>query len=188
MKSKFNFIVALACLLSSGLFLASCEKSSLKENEPQALQTSASSKTGDDDISETREYKLTDVTVELNDEGREQLIREGHSPIKQTGDLSYITIKNTPWDPYDPVICGGLTASQIWPDIMTKFNNFMNSPQGQAAKAYANSTCRPVPVCIDNCALAVMFLIQPDVRCAEYDVAHYVAASKLSAQFVEEAP
>jgi hypothetical protein len=173
MKRKLNLFLALACLFS-GLFLASCEKSSLKENERPALEISASTKPGDEGLAEGREYKMTDVTVELTDVGREQLIRDGYSTIRKTGSLTYITdINDNPWEPYDPIICDGMTYSQIWDDIRTKFNNFMNSPQGQSAKAYANATCRPARICIANC---------------DYQVAEHVAVSKLSAQFVEEAP
>jgi hypothetical protein len=189
MKSKLNLLMAAACLLSSTFFLASCEKSSLKENAPQSAETRLSTK-GGEELSEGREYKMTDVVVELTDEGREQFRRESYATIRQSGDNTYRTIiyGGGPWPPVEPIICDGMTASQLWADIMTRWNNFKNSPQGQSAQAYANATCKPVGICIANCGVAVAFLLPPSIPCATYNLDEYIAASAIRAQLVEEAP
>lgn len=187
MKRNLNQFLA-AVMLVFALTFSSCTKDSATTSgsstvEAAAIGSSAKSSTS----SEAREYAFHDVEVELNDIGRRNLLENEHSRIKQKADGGYVTDVNDPWEPYDPIVCDGMTYSQLWADIIQKWNAFKNSPQGQSAQNYANSTCRPVYYCICNCGLCVMFVIQPTRRCYEFaDVLNSVNAVK--AQMIAEAP
>lgn len=188
MKRHFSQFLA-AVMLVSALTFSGCTKDSEKAPEPKVeaaeIGSSAKSTTSS---SEGREYMFRDVEVELNDIGRKNLIEKRYSRIKQNAAGTYVTDVNDPWEPYDPILCDGMTYSQVWADIMQKWNAFLNSPQGQAAQAYANSTCRPVYYCICNCALCVMFVLEPERPC--YELADELAhTSVIKGQLiVEEAP
>ena len=197
MKKRLNIVLAAACLLASSVYLSGCQKESQKsESTPQqqqhavvqnttnAARTSSSSARSDDP-----QYSFTDVTVSLTDEGRKALLENAQSEIRQTGETSYITVQTgggTTNPPYDPIICDGMTYSQVWADINQKFQNFLNSTAGHNAKNMANALCRPVGICISNCAVAVIYLIQPDRPC--YILAEYLSADRIKAQMVKEMP
>jgi hypothetical protein len=175
MKRKFNQFLA-AVMLVSALTFSGCTKDSAPAPESKTAGAAeiGSSAKASTSSSEAREYTFYDVEVELNDIGRKNLIEKGYSRMKQKADGGYITDVNNPWDPpYDPIICDGMTYSQLWADIMNRWNNFKNSPQGQNAQNYANATCRPVYYCICNCGVCVMFIIEPTRRC-------YVLAEELN--------
>lgn len=188
MKRQFNQFLAVVMLVSA-LTFSGCTKDSATASGPEKIEAAEIGSSARSSASSgAREYTFHDVRVELNDIGRRNLISTGHSRIKQNAAGTYVTDVNDPWEPYDPILCDGMTYSQVWADIMQKWNNFLNSPQGQAAQAYANSTCRPVYYCICNCALCVMFVLQPDRPC--YELADELnSVSAVKAQLISaEAP
>lgn len=175
-------------MLVSALTFSSCTKDSAIAPEATVEATALGSSKASTSSSEAREYTSHEVEVELNDIGRENFISSGHSRARLRTAGIYVTDVNNPWDPpLDPIICDGMTYAQLWNDIYQKSSNFLNSPQGQALKAQANATCRPVFYGMSNCGLCVFFMLLPDQRC--FDVAQELSyISKIKAPMIEEAP
>jgi hypothetical protein len=185
MKRSLNQFLA-TVMLASALAFSSCTKDSATAPEPATVEAAGiGSSAQSSESSESGEYTFRDVEVELNDVGRENLISLGYSRMRPKADDIYVTDVNNPWEPYDPILCDGMTYSQLWNDIWQRQANFLNSPQGQALKAQANATCRPVRYGISNCGVCVLFLLMPDRLC--YDVAEEIAhTTRMKAQLVIE--
>lgn len=174
MKKQINLVLAAACLLASSLYFSSCQKDIRKPEQARVetttapAQSSFGARAGAAEASESDGYTLTAATVELTDEGRENLIASKRSEMKQTGELSFLTIRgggNTYDPPLEPIICDGMTRSQLWMDIDQKLANFVNSPAGQAMQARANATCQPQFYGICNCYICMLCMMLPNRPC-----------------------
>jgi len=191
MKKKLNIVLAAACMLAAAIYLPSCQKDAQKKEITQieAGATTARDRAGSGSVAAAKdlEYSLTDVTVELTDEGRESIIATEQSEVVKIGENLYRTVKPSgPVQPYDPILCDGMTYSQVWADISRRYNNFIHSSAGINAQNLANALCRPVFICISNCAVSVMYAIQPTRRCIT--LAEYVRADRIPAQLAVEQP
>lgn len=189
MKRSFNRFLATAMLVSA-LAFASCTKDSSTSPAPAATEEAAGigSSAQSSTSSESGEYTVRDIEVELNDIGRRNLLESGRTRATQNAAGIYIPDVDNPWDPpLDPIICDGMTYSQLWADIDQKLQNLMNSPQGQALKAQANATCRPVFFGVCNCGICLIGMILPDRLC--FDVAEELShTTRVKAQLFEPAP
>ncbi|RAJ10726.1 hypothetical protein LX64_00332 [Chitinophaga skermanii] len=105
------------------------------------------------------------VTVKVDAIGIEQLKSAKLSAVQEVSKNYFVTIPGTgpvgPVEPWDPIICDGMTHSQLWADISTRYNNWRNSAAGAAAQQWANQTCQPYMICFANCGLAVLYAIEP---------------------------
>jgi hypothetical protein len=191
MKRKFNQFFATVMLVSA-LAFSSCTKDAATPPGPETVeeagigssaQTAASSESG--------EYTVREIEVELNDIGRRNILESGRSRAVQNAAGIYVTDVNNPWDPWDPpiepIICDGMTYSQLWADIDQKLANLQNSPQWQDAKNRANATCRPVMFGVSNCGICMIGYILPDRNC--FDLAEELSnTTRARALLFEAAP
>ncbi|ATL47184.1 hypothetical protein COR50_08300 [Chitinophaga caeni] len=124
------------------------------------------------------------VRVDVTQDGIQQLVQNGYALIKETGPAMYMTIPigdtgPVDPDPGEPIICDGMTLSQLWADIDAQWNAWRTSPAGIAAQQHANKTCQPVGICISNCGLAVAFVLEPSPRwCATFELAEYLERNR----------
>jgi hypothetical protein len=190
-RSSKQFLAMI--MLVSALSFASCTKDAATSPAPakeeaagigSSAQSSASSESG--------EFTVRDIEVELNDIGRRNLLESGRTRAVQRADGIYVTDVNNPWGPWDPpmepIICDGMTYSQLWADIDRKLANLFNSPQGQALQAQANATCRPVFFGVCNCGICLIGYIMPEPPCG-VDIAEELShTTRIKAQLFEPAP
>lgn len=189
MKRRFNQFLAVV-MLASALAFSGCTKDSTTASGPEKAEAAeiGSSAKSSTSSAEAKEYMLREIQVEMNDVGRRSLLENGYTRLGQNDAGMYLPVPNDPTEPYDPILCDGMTYSQVWQDITNKWNAFKNSPMGQQAQDYANATCKPVYYCICNCAVCVMFVIHPTKRCYEYvDVLQQTKALKANL-IIEQAP
>lgn len=183
MKRSFSQFLA-AVLFVFAVSFSSCTKESSKSSGPESVEaTEVSSSSKSSSSSEAREYTLQGVDVELNDVGRRNLIESGYSRIRQNAEGTYVTGGNDPVGPYDPILCDGMTLSQVHADVNQKWSDFKNSPQGQNAQNYANSICKPLYFCFCNCAVCVIYIMYPTRQCYDY-AAEIQNTSRVKAQLV----
>lgn len=186
MKRSFNQFLA-ALLLVSALSFSSCTKDSAPTPKPETTEAgTGSTAKSSTSSSEAREYTVQDIEVELNDIGRSNLLETGRSRVVRNAAGIYVTDVNNPWEPpLEPIICDGMTYSQLWADIDQKLANLFNSPQGQALQAQANATCRPVFFGVCNCGICLLGMILPEDPC--FDVAEELSnTTRLKAQLYIE--
>ncbi|RAJ08818.1 hypothetical protein LX64_01472 [Chitinophaga skermanii] len=86
--------------------------------------------------------------------------------LKPSGDgvTSYTipVVDHGPVDPVlDPIICDGMTASQLYDDMIAKWQAYKLTAEYAAKLAVANATCQVQLVCIGNCGMAGTFFIEP---------------------------
>lgn len=190
MKRSLNQFLAAAMLVSVLSFTA-CTKDSATKPEPKTEEAAISGSSAQSaGSSESGSFTVREIEVELNDIGRNNLLETGRSRAVQNAAGIYVTDTNNPnpWDPpMEPILCDGMTYSQLWKDIDQKLANLQNSAWWQNAKAQANATCRPVFFGVSNCGICMIGYILPDRPC--FDIAVELShTSRLTAQLIEETP
>lgn len=176
-------------MLVSVLSFTACTKDSTSKPEPAAEEAAISGSSAQSaGSSESGEVTVREIEVELNDIGRNNLLETGRSRAVQNAAGIYVTDVNNPWDPpMEPIICDGMTFSQLWKDIDQKLANLQNSAWWQNAKARANATCRPVFFGVSNCGICMIGYILPDRPC--FDIAVELSnTTRLKAELLELAP
>gem|GEM_PF-3351129 len=189
-----NLVLAAACLLASGLYLSGCQKDVRKPEQAQAETRTATpdksfdARTSSTASSEDGGYTLAAATVDLNDEGRQNLLASKRSEMKQTGELSFLTIQGGGGgtydpDPVEPIICDGKTRAQLWMDIDQKLAAFVHSPDGIAMQARANATCQPQFYGVCNCFICMLCVMLPNRPC--YNLEEAIRADRIDMTLVK---
>ncbi|RAJ10727.1 hypothetical protein LX64_00333 [Chitinophaga skermanii] len=141
----------------------------------------------------TTKKAVRTINVFVNEVGYNQLITARSSQIVANGNDFYQTVPGTgtgpvgPVEPWDPIICDGKTYSQLWADITNKWNAWRTSPSGIAAQNWANANCKPVFYCVENCMVAVMYVIEPTttINCPQPWQQHLAVNMNLQVAVIE---